>query len=68
MRKRLKKLANETGKRFVILHRHPILTSTRRLKQRSPFVAFKALYYIMFPPRNIRVSREKARIWYDSRN
>ena len=64
---RLQKLAKETGKRFVILHRHPILTSARRLKELSPLVSFKMLYYIFFVPRRIKNSRETARRWYDGR-
>jgi glycosyltransferase involved in cell wall biosynthesis len=64
---RLQKLAKETGKRFVILHRHPILTSARRLKEHSPLVSFKMLYYILFVPRRIKHSREKARRWYNER-
>ena len=64
---RLQKLAKETGKRFVILHRHPILTSARRLKEHSPFVSFKILSYILFVPRRIKNSREKARRWYNER-
>jgi glycosyltransferase involved in cell wall biosynthesis len=64
---RLQKLAKETGKRFVVLHRHPILTSARRLKEHSPLVSFKILYYILFVPRRIKVSRETARRWYDGR-
>ena len=64
---RLQKLARETGKRFVILHRHPILTSARRLKEHSPLVSFKMLYYILFVPRRIKISHEKARRWYAGR-
>jgi len=64
---RLQKLAKETGKRFVILHRHSILTSARRLKEHSPLVSFKMLYYILFVPRRIKNSREKARRWYNER-
>jgi glycosyltransferase involved in cell wall biosynthesis len=64
---RLQMLAKETGKCFVILHRHPILTSARRLKEHSPLVSFKMLYYILFVPRRIKVSRERARRWYDGR-
>ena len=64
---RLQKLAKETGKRFVILHQHPILTSARRLKEHSPLVSFKMLYYILFVPRHIKISRERARRWYKER-
>jgi cellulose synthase/poly-beta-1,6-N-acetylglucosamine synthase-like glycosyltransferase len=64
---RLQKLAKETGRRFVILHRHPILTSARQLKEHSPLASFKMLYYILFVPRRIKTSREKARRWYNER-
>lgn len=64
---RLQMLAKKAGKRFVILHRHPILTSARRLKEHSPLVSFKMLFYILFVPRRIKISREKARRWYDGR-
>ena len=64
---RLSKFADETGKRFVILHRHPILTSTRRLKEHSPLWPIKGLRYVLFPPRHIRIDREKARRWYTGR-
>ncbi|MDR3460584.1 MAG: hypothetical protein P4N60_24405 [Verrucomicrobiae bacterium] len=64
---RLQKLAKETGKRFIILHRHPILTSARRLKEHSPLASFKMLYYILFVPRRIKISRQTARRWYDGR-
>ena len=64
---RLQKLAKATGRRFVILHRHPILTSARRLKEHSPLAPFKMLYYIFFMPRHIKNSREKAGRWYDGR-
>jgi len=64
---RLQKLAKETGKRFVILHQHPIVTSARRLKEHSPLAPFKGLYYILFVPRRIKINRETARRWYDGR-
>ena len=64
---RIEKLAKETGKRFVILHQHPIVTSARRLKEHSPLAPFKGLYYILFVPRRIKINRETARRWYDGR-
>lgn len=62
---RLQKLAEETGKGFVILHRHPIVSSARRWEDYSALVPFKVLYRIIFVPRRIKVSREAARLWYD---
>lgn len=64
---RLQKLAKETGKRFVILHRHPVLTSMRRMKDYTVLTPFALLYRIIFFPRHIKVSRETARRWYDGR-
>lgn len=64
---RLQKLAKETGKRFVILHRHPVVTSLRRLKDYTALTPFAVLYHIFFVPRRFKVSRETARRWYDGR-
>lgn len=65
--RRLQKLAKETGKRFVILHRHPVVTSARRMKDYTALTPFVVLYHIFFVPRHIKVSRETARWWYDGR-
>ena len=64
---RLQKLAKETGKRFVILHRHPVVTSARRMKDYTALTPFAVLYRTIFVPRRIKVSRETARRWYDGR-
>jgi len=64
---RLQTLARETGKRFVILHRHPVVTSLRRLQDYSALTPFAVLYRIIFIPRRIKVSRETARRWYEGR-
>jgi glycosyltransferase involved in cell wall biosynthesis len=65
--RRLKELSRETGKRFVILHRHPVVTSARRFKDYRALTPFAVLYRIIFIPRRIKVSRETARRWYDGR-
>lgn len=62
---RLQTLAKETGKRLVILHRHPIVTSARRMKGYSPLRPFTVLFHTIFVPRRIKFSREKASRWYD---
>ena len=65
--RRLQKLAKDTGKRFVILHRHPVVSSARRWKNYSALVPFKVLYHVIFVPRRIRISRETGHRWYDGR-
>jgi glycosyltransferase involved in cell wall biosynthesis len=65
--RRLAKLAKENGKRFVILHRHPVVTSARRMKDYTVLTPFKVLYHIFFVPRHFKVSRKTARRWYDGK-
>jgi glycosyltransferase involved in cell wall biosynthesis len=64
---RLKKLARASGKKMVILHRHPLLTSARkmRLYSRSELAAFckKAILH----PRRTVASRDACSPWYDGR-
>lgn len=67
---RLKHLARTTGKRFIILHRHPVVTSARRMRiytTRQQIGQFRLLYYILFDPHHATKDREAARIWYDGR-
>jgi len=65
--RRLKKLAKETGKRLVILHRHPVMTSARRIKHYTVLTAFSTLYHIIFDPHCFTTSRQAARWLYDGR-
>ncbi|HVM61651.1 MAG TPA: glycosyltransferase [Verrucomicrobiae bacterium] len=64
---RLKALSRETGKRFVILHRHPIITSARRLKDFPALSPLKLVAHIILHPHACTTSREAARRWYDGR-
>jgi len=64
---RLKKLAKETGKRVVILHRHPLITSSRKLKLYSTREHVRFLSRAIFTPRRAMTSREEAHLWYDGR-
>ena len=65
--KRLKKLARTKGKRLVILHRNPILTSARKihLYSRGEYLRFMAKA-VLQPRRTLR-SRELCVPWYDGR-
>jgi len=63
----LKQLAGEMGKRLVILHRHPVLTSARRFAEYSALTPLNVLFHIIFKPHAFTTSREAARRWYDGR-
>jgi len=64
---RLKKVAKETGKRFVILHRHPVVTSARRARRFTIRAYIRFLFCIIFDPHHATTSREAAHFWYDGR-
>jgi glycosyltransferase involved in cell wall biosynthesis len=64
---RLKQFAKANGKRVVILHRHPILTSSRKMHLYSAREHLAFLLKIMFRPRHAMRSREHAHLWYDGR-
>lgn len=64
---RLKRLARENGRRIVILHRHPLKTSARkmRLYTKGEFVRF--FLRSLFRPRKMIRDRESVFMWYDGR-
>jgi glycosyltransferase involved in cell wall biosynthesis len=64
---RLKKLAKETGKHVVILHRHPLVTSARKMRLYSPWDHLRFLFRAVFDTRRAMGSRESAHMWYDGR-
>ena len=65
--RRLKRLARGRGKRIVILHRHPLLTSDRkvRLYRWGELAGF--LVRFVFHPRRTSRSASDCRLWYDGR-
>jgi hypothetical protein len=65
--KRLKKLAKETGKQIVILHRHPLLTSARKMRLYSRGDWLRFFRRAIFSPRATITSREACVPWYDGR-
>jgi glycosyltransferase involved in cell wall biosynthesis len=65
--KRLKKLARQEGKKVVILHRHPVLTSARKLTLYSRREYARFLAKAIFHPRKTTRSREGCQPWYDGR-
>ncbi len=64
---RLKKLAAENGKLVVILHRHPLVTSARKMRLYSPWDHLWFLFRAIFDTRRAMGSRESAHMWYDGR-
>jgi glycosyltransferase involved in cell wall biosynthesis len=63
---RLKKFAKTTGKRVVVLSRHPLLTSARKLHLYSFWEHFRLLFLIAFKP-SVLTNRETCHLWYDGR-
>ena len=64
---RLKKLARARGKKIIILHRHPIVTSARKVKLYSPRELRQVFFRSIFQHRQTVRSREAAYLWYDGR-
>jgi hypothetical protein len=65
--KRLKKLAKSSGKRIVILHRNPLLTSARKMRLYSRREMGRVFLGAIFSPRATLTSREACSPWYDGR-
>jgi GT2 family glycosyltransferase len=64
---RLKKLAKETGKRMVILHRHPLVTSARKMKLYTAREHLRFLSRVIFSQGRQLRNRDAAHLWYDGR-
>ncbi|MGZ4962133.1 MAG: glycosyltransferase [Limisphaerales bacterium] len=64
---RLKKLAKQRGEKIVILHRHPMLTSARKMRLYSRTEYFHFFRKALFSPRATVKSREACIPWYDGR-
>jgi glycosyltransferase involved in cell wall biosynthesis len=64
---RLKRLARAKHKRVVILHRHPLLTSARKLQLYTPQEHLRFVLKVVFSPNRILKSREECHTWYDGR-
>ena len=63
---RLKRLARQTGRRIVILNRHPLKTSARKLKLYSLWEHLKLLFQVSFN-RRVLTNRDACILWYDGR-
>ncbi|MEI7732342.1 MAG: glycosyltransferase [Verrucomicrobiota bacterium] len=64
---RLKRLAKKRGKQVVILTRHPLLTSARKLHLYSRGEYFRFLWRSVFSGGRQFRNRDQCHIWYDGR-
>ena len=64
---RLRPMAKKMGKRIVILHRHPLVTSARKMQLYTVRQHLAFLFCVIFDPYHATTSREKAHLWYDGR-
>lgn len=64
---KLQKLTKRRGKRIVILHRHPLLTSARKLHLYSQRELFTFFIKAAFAHKRVMRSREDCSPWYDGR-
>ena len=64
---RLKAAARKRGGRVVILNRHPVVTSGRKLKLYTPKELRRILFRSIFGYKRFVTSREAAFMWYDGR-
>ena len=65
--KRLKQLARREGKELVILHRHPLLTSARKLSLYTRREYLRFLTKAIFHHRKTVKNRADCQPWYDGR-
>ena len=64
---RLKKLAGQRGKRVVILHRHPLMTSARKAELYSLRETVVFIVKTVLRPKKMLSDRSACAIWYDGR-
>lgn len=64
--RRLKQRSRATGKAVVILHRHPLVTSARKLRLYTLWDHLKLLVRVLFNRRAL-TRRESCTLWYDGR-
>jgi glycosyltransferase involved in cell wall biosynthesis len=63
---RLWKAAKESGKQVIILHRHPLVTSARKMRLYTLREHLR-LFARLFKDRRVLTDREACHLWYDGR-
>ena len=64
---RLKVLAKSSRRKIVILHRHPMTTSARKMHLYTPKEHLRFLFRMVLNRRRMLGSAEDAHLWYDGR-
>ena len=64
---RLKRLGRQQGRRVVILHRHPLLTSGRKIRLYSARETLGFFLKSVLRPRRMLTDRKQCVLWYDGR-
>lgn len=64
---RLRELAGASGREVVILHRHPLLTSARKVRLYSTREHLRFVLRAAMRPRSVVRDREACHSWYDGR-
>ncbi len=64
--KRLKRLARESGRKIIILNRHPLVTSARKMRLYTTWDHLKLLARVLCNRRAL-TRRESCTLWYDGR-
>ena len=64
---RLKKLARQQGKKMVILHRHPLVTSARKMHLYSNWEHLRFLGKTVLTAGGTLRTRDTCTVWYDGR-
>ena len=64
---RLRQVAAQKGRTIVILHRHPMVTSARKLRLYTAREHFAYLFRAVFRQRSTLTSRQASYLWYDGR-
>jgi glycosyltransferase involved in cell wall biosynthesis len=65
--KRLKQYARGQGRGIVILHRHPLITSARKMRLYTMREHFRFFGKAIFNQRKAMTSPQEAHLWYDGR-
>ncbi len=65
--KRLHRAARTSGRRVVILHRHPLVTSARKADLYRPAEIGRLLLRAALRPRRTLTDRDACALWYDGR-
>ena len=65
--RRLKALARQRRQKMIILSRHPLATSARKVHLYGPFVMGSFILRLMFTPRRTMMNRDLCQPWYDGK-